>query len=615
MGKKTKSKAKSKGEVGSHTLSPQSNGGSPGGGVNDSDTHTEALKASQTGDVKVLKQLLDAGGGESGSSGHSGPLENFEFLEKNIKDLDQLARESFHSIASVEQEIATANLDDIEVDSRDSWESRASRDSVEMFNERREVKWTRFISKSTIDDNDALEPTMPDDDSEEDGEITKVCQLLKVSLRQSWPLFISGAHLKVKGDPEPGKYLIIAKLLGSKSKVLLDEDVTYPAKAEEHSAKFTDPLLLEVPSSSTIILLQIKHISSGKKLLGRDHVQMKTSGYVYIKVKDVLQEDSHRLHDFFAVQKGITATLFCNCKLMSPYMNYVTLLQLGSQNEKHEFGDDSNHFRKIQNEDGEEIFTFARIRYSKKGGIIQRSGASERNVTDMKACLEEFKFPWLVGDKPIDVIIIKLNNKELEVKEIVSIVFKYKNEHGKICFQVVYRKFTLAEEEGKRPLGMCWAKFARLELDRPGKLKNTLKKCRLESNAEFTFINQSDYDIDIEMKNPDVWKTRHVDSISHIVGSWIMYDTKTKFDNITHLDDRDEKIKKTTLRKNGIVARAEVYIHYIKAKKAMCCGASDTAKYIYRGFKLMIQKKYVTAVPALSALVIALKECELQDCL
>ena len=77
----------------------------------------------------------------------------------------------------------------------------------------------------------------------------------------------------------------------------------------------------------------------------------------------------------------------------------------------------------------------------------------------------------------------------------------------------------------------------------------------------------------------------------------------------------NEKIKKTTLRKNGIVARAEVYIHYIKAKKAMCCGASDTAKYIYRGFKLMIQKKYVTAVPALSALVIALKECELQDCL
>jgi hypothetical protein len=174
----------------------------------------------------------------------------------------------------------------------------------------------------------------------------------------------------VKGDPEPGKYLIIAKLLGSKSKVLLDEDVMYPAKAEEPSAKFTDPLLLEVPSSSTIILLQIKHISSGKKLLGRDHVQMKTSGYVYIKVKDVLQEDSHRLHDFFAVQKGITATLFCNCKLMSPYMNYVTLLQLGSQNEKHEFGDDSNHFRKIQNEDGEEIFTFARIRYSKKDGII-----------------------------------------------------------------------------------------------------------------------------------------------------------------------------------------------------------------------------------------------------
>ena len=536
---------------------------------------------------------------------------SFDFLERNIKDIDQLARESFHSIASVEQEIATSNLDDIEVDSRDSWESRGSRDSVEMFNERREVKWTRFISKSLIDDNDALEPSMPED-SEEDGEIRKYCQLFKMNMRQSWPLFISGAHLKVKGEPEVGKYLIIAKLLGSKSKVLLDEDVTYPTKAEEHSAKFTDPLLLEVPSSSTIVLLQIKHISSGKKIMSREHVQMKTSGYVYIKVKDILQEDSHRLHDFFAVQKGIPATLFCNCKLMSPYMNYVTLLQLGSQNEKHEFGDDTNHFRKIQNEDGEEIFTFARLRYSKKEGIIQRSGASERNVVDMKACLESFNFPWFVDEQPIDVIIIKLNNKELEVKEIVSIVFKYVNKDGKICFQVVYRKFKHAEEENKRPLETSWAKFARLELDKPGKLRNTLKKCRLESTAQFTFINQSDYDIDIEMKNPDVWKTKDVATIPHIVGSWIMYDTKTKFDNISHLDDRDEKIRKTALRKNGIVARAEVYIHYLKAKKAICCGASDTAKYIYRGFKMMVQKKYAAAVPALSALVIALKECELQ---
>ena len=38
-------------------------------------------------------------------------------------------------------------------------------------------------------------------------------------------------------------------------------------------------------------------------------------------------------------------------------------------------------------------------------------------------------------------------------------------------------------------------------------------------------------------------------------------------------------------------------------------------KYIYRGFKLMIQKSYVTKVPAFVALVIALKECELHDCL
>ena len=42
------------------------------------DTNSEALiKASQTGDVKVLKQLLDAGGGDSNSSANSagGPLD------------------------------------------------------------------------------------------------------------------------------------------------------------------------------------------------------------------------------------------------------------------------------------------------------------------------------------------------------------------------------------------------------------------------------------------------------------------------------------------------------------------------------------------------------------
>ena len=78
MGKKTKGKTKGTGKAGSHAVS-QSNGGSPAGvGKGTKDTNSEALiKASQTGDVKVLKQLLDAGGGDSNSSANSagGPLD------------------------------------------------------------------------------------------------------------------------------------------------------------------------------------------------------------------------------------------------------------------------------------------------------------------------------------------------------------------------------------------------------------------------------------------------------------------------------------------------------------------------------------------------------------
>ena len=37
-------------------------------------------------------------------------------------------------------------------------------------------------------------------------------------------------------------------------------------------------------------------------------------------------------------------------------------------------------------------------------------------------------------------------------------------------------------------------------------------------------------------------------------------------------------------------------------------------KYVYRGFKLMIQKSYVSYIPAIIALVITLKEIELRDC-
>ena len=607
--------------VDSHMLS---DGATNGGGldekpVNPALSEAEVLKASQTGDVKILKQLLDAGGGDSVSTADSGLQgESFTFLERNIQDLDSMDRESFHSIASVEQEIATANLDDIEVDSRDSWESHGSRDSIEMFNERREVKWTRFIQRSISDEADSLRPTGVPQDSKEDEEIMKYCELLKVNVRQSWPLFISGAHLKLKSKSEPGKFMIVAKLLGSKSKVLLDEDVTFPVVPEQNSVKFTDPLLLEVPSSSTILLLQVKHIVNKNTLISRDNVRMKTAGYVYVKVKEILQEESHRLHDFFAVQKGIPATLFCNCTLMSPYMNYITLLQLGSQNEKHEFGDESNHFRKIQNEDGEEVFTFARMRYSKKDGILKRSGVSERNINDLKACLEAFKFPWFDVEKVVDIILIKMNNKKKEIKEIVSIILKYEDENGKICFQIVYRKFDISDMDQEGGAGgkpkMSWQKFGRIELQKPGKLRNTLKKCRLESTTEFQFINESDLGIELEMKNPDHWKTSNFHKIPHIVGSWIIYENNAQNDAISHLDDRHEKLRKTSERKNAIIARAEVYIHYIKEKKAFFCGTAESAKYIYRGFKLMVQKNYVKSVAAISAMVIAIKECELQEC-
>ena len=405
-------------------------------------------------------------------------LRRFSFLDRNIKGLDSIDRESFHSIASVEHEIATTNLDDIEVDSRDSWESRDSRDSLDLFNERREVRWTRHFSKATIDDSHVLKPTgVPSETDPEDAEIENYCKLLQVHVRQSWPLFISGFHLKLK-NVEHGKYLILAKLLGSKSKVLLDEDVTKWKDPHGHSVKFSDPLLLEVPSSSTILLLQVKHVSRTKGLLRSGLTKMKTLGYVYVKVKDILQEDNHRIHDFFSVQKGIPATLFCSVSLMSPYMNYITLLQLGSQNEKHEFGDDTNHFRKIQNEDAEEgqslslslsqflsrtfsllaawadlffslcvfsifaacsVFTFGRMKYSKKEGVLQRSGISERNIRDTKACLESMKFEWYDQNKVIDVILIKMNNRNKEIKEMVALIFRYEADDGNLVPDVLQK--------------------------------------------------------------------------------------------------------------------------------------------------------------------------------
>ena len=210
--------------------------------------------------------------------------------------------------------------------------------------------------------------------------------------------------------------------------------------------KFTDSMLLEVPSSSTILLLQVKNLSKKKSFFGRSVTKMRTLGYVYIKMKDILQEENQRIHDFFTVQRGVPATLFCNAALMSPYMNYITLLQLGSQNEKHEFGNSSNHFRKIQNEDAEEVFTFGRVKYSKGKGLLKRSGCSDRNISDMKACLEGMNFTWFEQqpqDQSLDVILIKLNNRKLEIKELVALIIRYVDEQGKTCFQIVYRKFDL----------------------------------------------------------------------------------------------------------------------------------------------------------------------------
>ena len=59
--------------VESHKLSGSS---SPRNGGDETKAHDEALKASQVGDVKVLKQLLDAGGGDSHSSGNGETGEN-----------------------------------------------------------------------------------------------------------------------------------------------------------------------------------------------------------------------------------------------------------------------------------------------------------------------------------------------------------------------------------------------------------------------------------------------------------------------------------------------------------------------------------------------------------
>ena len=108
-----------------------------------------------------------------------------------------------------------------------------------------------------------------------------------------------------------------------------------------------------------------------------------------------------------------------------------------------------------------------------------------------------------------------------------------------------------------------------------------------------------------------------MDQISHIVGSWVLHETGKKVEAISHRDDKLEKLKKTELRKNTLIARAEVYIHYLPGKKPSflgCTGGDKPDRYVYRGFKLMIQKNFVTHVPAFVALVIALKECELQGC-
>ena len=601
------------------------------GGAGAPQAEDDALKASQTGDVEELKKLLDAGGGSKRTELlDSTQDDSFTFLERNIQGLDTLDRDSFHSVVSVEQEIATANLDDIEVDSRDSWESNASRDSLQLFNERREVRWTRHFSKATIDDSHVLKPAVDQDleEDEEDRSILEYCKLLRVHVRQAWPLFISGFHLKMKSSSllkETGKFQILAKLIGSKSKVLLDEDITLPKERNESSMKFTDPLLIEVPSSSTILQLAIKRVCRKKNMFRSANLKMENLGYVYIKVKDILQEDNHRIHDFFTVQKGIQAQLFCSVSLMSPYMSYITLLQLGSQNEKLEFGHDSNHYRKIQNEEAEEVFTFGRVKYSRATGVVQRSGCSDRNIKDAIGCIDEIEVDWLDKKKHqhrmVDIILLKMNNREMEVKELVALIFNYVDDAGKHCSQVVYRQFFDLEAERKEgeKIKMQWTKFARIRLKQIGKLRNTLKKCRLESTAAFDFVNESDIDIGIEMKKPDVWNRKDMDSMPHIVGSWVLTEQGAKLDPIlAGHDDRKTKMKKTEKRKNTVIARAEVYIHYLKGKKSFlgCHGSGEYIdKYIYRGFKLMIQKSYVTKVPAFVALVIALKECELHDCL
>lgn len=549
--------------------------------------------------------------------------------------LDKIERESFHSMKSVEDEIVNTNLDLLEVDSRDSWESRCSRDSIEMYNERerRDIKWTRHSTRATIDDAHPVKPGDTVQEEEEDPEIRRYCKLLQVTIRQSWPLFISGSHLKLK-TAEGGKFMVVAKLLGSKGKVLLDEDVTHPQALEGKKVKFSDPLLVEVPSSSTILLLQVKNIITKSWMAGFKSVNMRTLGCVYIKVKDILQEDNHRIHDFFPVQKGVPATMFCNVTLMSPYMKYITLLQLGSQNEKHDFGNDKNHFRKIQNEEAKEVFTFGRVKYSRKKGLLKRSGVSDSNISDMKACLEEMNFPWLEahGDRSMDVIFVKMDNRKLEIKEIVALIFKYINEEDKVCYQIVRREFSFSEEiidvlDGKSELDgektvmkpkLSWTRFARIRLNSFGKLRNTLKKCRLESNASFDFINESNLDMGLELKHPDVWKVKDVNAIPHIVGSWMLYEKGVSVEKLTHLDDRSEKLKKTEERKKIVFARAEVYVHYLESKRSFFGCYRDQQnqdQYVYRGFKLMIQKNFVKHVPSIVALVIALKECELQGCL
>ena len=608
----------------------------------------DVLHAVERGDKRRLSLLLDSGGGELDEHRPSNlhVNTNRESLEFESGRFRRDSVTSVGSVNSIESDVAAAAETGYHSDVSDesNYETPADPFSISSSEgsatspKKNRTTWARHLSYVNTRNDFALgfdyETTI---DNERD-DIRKYCLLYGMQIRQAWPLYISGSHIKLH-DTLRGEILVKCKLQGKSSKVLLDQDCTSIQRMTSPTFRFTDPLLIEVPTSSAHLELDLKHIFQEKlKWLGSIKYYMKSCARVTIHMKDLLQAEEQRIHEWYHM-KGLRGSMFVNMRLLKPYMNTIALMQLGSE-KKLKFGNSQKRYRKILSEEGEEVFGLLKVKYRPNRGVQDVPGVTEDIIRGIEGCFRQLNFDW--RDKAMDsvrvhdVLVVKCESKGSDLfGQVLAMAIKYMDKDMKTCFQIVHCEHSPDDEEqpgtprNYKKNGACtsytsqWCKWSTLKLNMIGKGPTYgSRKGILVSDTDISFEPEFDRKLQYESVLPDAWTSHSLEAIPHNVGSWIVsYPSEVEMSEVDMSSasfdglDKERVLEEIRARKRRTFAKCELYMQLHSKRTSQFCFITRTLpeQYSYRGMKLEVSKEHAKYVPAYVALAIVVKECECRD--